>query len=69
LLDALQEPALERSHLLFAARARFLEQLGRGQEAVDALQEALARVGNAPERAWLTAQVERLCGSPSTAEA
>ncbi len=69
-LDALaDERALGRTHLLPAARARYLEALGRTEEALDALQQALSRVGNAPERAWLEAQVARLLGQVSTARA
>lgn len=45
--------ALARYHLLPAARARLLEALARYDEAVGAYRQALAFVGNEPERAFL----------------
>lgn len=54
LLDELaQAPGLQRYHLLPAARARFLEDLGRLDEASRAYQLALELVGNDVERAHL----------------
>lgn len=56
-LDLLDELAgggdLERYHLLHSARARFLEDLGRLDEAEGAYRRALEVVGNEPERAFL----------------
>lgn len=54
LLDALAaEGALPAFHLLAAARADMLRRLGRRAEAADAYREALALVGNQPERRFL----------------
>jgi RNA polymerase sigma-70 factor (ECF subfamily) len=53
---------LREYHLLPAARADLLRRLGRSQEAADAYREALALVGNEPERRFLArrlAEVER----------
>lgn len=44
---------LEHYHLLHSARASFLLQLGRRDEAAQAYRRALASVGNEPERAFL----------------
>ncbi|MCB9780865.1 MAG: hypothetical protein H6742_20015 [Alphaproteobacteria bacterium] len=63
LLDGLDEdPHLARGHLLPAARAELLRRLGRGEEAADAYRQALDRVGNGPERAWLTARLVEVEG-------
>jgi RNA polymerase sigma-70 factor (ECF subfamily) len=54
MLDALAaEGALPDFHLLAAARADMLRRLGRHAEAADAYREALALVGNQPERRYL----------------
>jgi RNA polymerase sigma-70 factor (ECF subfamily) len=54
LLDALAaEGALSAFHLLAAARADMLRRLGRHAEAAAAYREALALVGNEPERRFL----------------
>jgi RNA polymerase sigma-70 factor (ECF subfamily) len=54
LLDALAaEGALSDFHLLPATRADMLRRLGRHAEAADAYREALALVGNEPERRFL----------------
>ncbi len=51
--DLAQVPQLQRYHLLPAARARFLEDLGRLDEAAQAYQLALDFVGNDVERTYL----------------
>jgi RNA polymerase sigma-70 factor (ECF subfamily) len=54
LIDALAaEGVLRDFHLLAAARADMLRRLGRHAEAADAYREALALVGNDPERRFL----------------
>jgi RNA polymerase sigma-70 factor (ECF subfamily) len=54
LLDALAtDERLRGYHLLPAARADLLRRLGRRAEAAAAYEEALALVGNGPERAYL----------------
>ena len=54
LLDQLTDvPELQRYHLLPAARAQFLEDLGRLDEAAQAYRSALDLVGNDVERAYL----------------
>jgi RNA polymerase sigma-70 factor (ECF subfamily) len=54
LLDALAaEGTLADFHLLAAARADMLRRLGRHAEAADAYRDALALVGNEPERHFL----------------
>jgi RNA polymerase sigma-70 factor, ECF subfamily len=54
LLEALAaEGTLPDFHLLAAARADMLRRLGRHAEAADAYREALALVGNEPERRFL----------------
>lgn len=50
---ALVEAAPLEHHLWYAARADFLAKLDRPREAAAALREALARVGNEPERRLL----------------
>jgi RNA polymerase sigma-70 factor, ECF subfamily len=55
LLDALAtDERLRGYHLLPAARADLLRRLGRVAEAAAAYEEALALVGNGPERAYLS---------------
>jgi RNA polymerase sigma-70 factor (ECF subfamily) len=44
---------LARGHQLAAVRADLLRRLGRADAAADAYRDALARVGNGPERAFL----------------
>ncbi len=59
LLDALAaEGALADFHLLAAARADMLRRLGRHAEAADAYREALALVGNEPERRFLEGRLQ-----------
>jgi RNA polymerase sigma-70 factor (ECF subfamily) len=63
LLDALAaDERLRGYHLLPAARADLLRRLGRREEAAAAYQEALALVGNAPERAYLARRLEEVTG-------
>jgi RNA polymerase sigma-70 factor (ECF subfamily) len=58
LLDALaEEGALPAFHLLAAARADMLRRLDRHAEAADAYREALALVGNDPERRFLESRL------------
>jgi RNA polymerase sigma-70 factor, ECF subfamily len=68
-LPLLDELALSRElreyHLLPAARADLLRRLGRAKESARAYREALALVGNEPERRFLArrlAEVERVLG-------
>jgi RNA polymerase sigma-70 factor, ECF subfamily len=57
-MDALAaEPAVEASHLLHAARAELLLRLGRRDDAIVALNAALARVVNEVERDFLERQL------------
>lgn len=59
LLDALtSDGRLRDYHLLPAARADLLRRLGRRTEAAAAYREALALVGNEPERAFLRRRLE-----------
>lgn len=61
LLDALAaDERLRGYHLLPAARADLLRRLGRREEAAAAYEEALALVGNAAERAYLTRRLEEV---------
>jgi RNA polymerase sigma-70 factor (ECF subfamily) len=54
MLDGLADvPTLQRYHLLPAARARFLEDLGRLDEAAGAYRQAIQLAGNDIERAYL----------------
>jgi RNA polymerase sigma-70 factor, ECF subfamily len=63
LLDALAaDERLRGYHLLPAARADLLRRLGRRGEAVAAYREALALVGNEPERAYLTRRLAEVQG-------
>ena len=61
-LDALRplsdEPVLATYPYLAAARADFLRQLGRLEEARDAYEEALAMTGNEVERAFLSRRLD-----------
>jgi RNA polymerase sigma-70 factor, ECF subfamily len=63
-LDALvpvtDEPVLATYPYLSAARADFLRQLGRLEEARDAYEEALALTGNEVERAFLVKRLDEL---------
>jgi RNA polymerase sigma-70 factor, ECF subfamily len=64
LLDALgADEQLRGYHLLPAARADLLRRLGRREEAAAAYREALALVGNEPERAYLTRRLAEVRGS------
>lgn len=47
-------------HPLFAARADLLSRLGRATEAAEAYRAALKRVGNEPERAYLTRRLREM---------
>jgi RNA polymerase sigma-70 factor (ECF subfamily) len=61
LLDALAaDERLRGYHLLPAARADLLRRLGRREEAAAAYRQALALVGNAPERAYLARRLEEV---------
>jgi RNA polymerase sigma-70 factor (ECF subfamily) len=61
LLDALAaDERLRGYHLLPAARADLLRRLGRRSEAADAYREALALVGNDPERAYLSRRLSEV---------
>ena len=61
LVDALaQEGALERYHLLHVARGELLARLGRGAEAVRALERAAALAPTAPERRFLASRIAAL---------
>jgi RNA polymerase sigma-70 factor, ECF subfamily len=63
LLDALAaDERLRGYHLLLAARADLLRRLGRRTEAADAYREALALVGNEPERAYLARRLSEVKG-------
>ncbi|TQM38801.1 RNA polymerase sigma factor [Pseudonocardia cypriaca] len=63
LLDALAtDERLRGYHLLPAARADLLRRLGRRAEATAAYEEALAVVGNGPERAYLERRAEETRG-------
>lgn len=64
LLDELAAAGeLPGHHRLPAARAQLLEQLGRREEALAAYDDALALVGNVPERTYLTERRNRLADS------
>ena len=61
LVDALAAaPELRGYHLLPAARADLLRRLGRRDEAAAAYREALALVGNEPERRFLQRRLDQL---------
>jgi RNA polymerase sigma-70 factor (ECF subfamily) len=61
LLDPLQQSGqLRDSHLLPAARAYFLTQLGRDEEAQPLLRQAIALAGNEPERRFLGKRLRQL---------
>ena len=61
LLDGLAgDPRLRGYHLLPAARADLLRRLGRRAEAAAAYRDALALVGNDPERAFLQLRLAEL---------
>jgi RNA polymerase sigma-70 factor, ECF subfamily len=61
LLDALAaDERLRGYHLLPAARADLLRRLGRRSEAAAAYREALALVGNDPERAYLSRRLSEV---------
>jgi RNA polymerase sigma-70 factor (ECF subfamily) len=63
LLEALAtDERLRGYHLLPAARADLLRRLGRRAEAAAAYEEALALVGNGPERAYLERRMEETRG-------
>jgi len=66
LIDGLSAaPELRDYHLLPAARADLLRRLGRRDEAADAYREALAKVGNEPERRFLQARLDEVSTSRS----
>jgi RNA polymerase sigma-70 factor (ECF subfamily) len=61
LVDALaREGALERYHLLHVARGELLGRLGRGAEAVRALEQAASLAPTAPERRFLASRIAAL---------
>lgn len=63
LLDALASSReLREYHLLPAARADLLRRLGRTREAAEAYREALALVGNEPERRFLARRLAEVEG-------
>jgi len=63
LVDALAaEGALERYHLLHVARGELLARLGRGDEAVRALEQAAALAPTAPEQRFLAGRIRALSG-------
>ena len=67
LLDALTaEGALSAFHLLAAARADMLRRLGRHPEAAEAYREALASVGNEPERRFLEGRLAAAAAASRT---
>lgn len=67
LLDALAaESALPAFHLLAATRADMLRRLGRHAEAADAYREALALVGNQPERRFLEGRLAAAAAAAGT---
>jgi RNA polymerase sigma-70 factor (ECF subfamily) len=64
LLDELAAAGeLPGHHRLPSARAQLLERLGRREEALAAYEDALALVGNVPERTYLTERRNRLADS------
>lgn len=64
LLDSLVKSGeLRDYHLLPAARADLLRRLGLSREAADAYREALALVGNEPERRFLTRRLAEVAGA------
>ena len=62
ILDTLHDPALQSGHLLPATRAGLLRRLGRSDDARAAYREALDRVTNEAERAYLTRRLAELGG-------
>ncbi|MER6947582.1 RNA polymerase sigma factor [Nonomuraea sp. NPDC000554] len=58
---------LDGYHLFHAVRADLLRRLGRVAEAASAYEAAIARTGNAAERAFLRRALERLTGHPRAA--
>jgi RNA polymerase sigma-70 factor (ECF subfamily) len=67
LLDALTaDGTLPAFHLLAAARADMLRRLGRHAEAADAYREALAMVGNQPERRFLEGRLAAVTAAART---
>jgi RNA polymerase sigma-70 factor (ECF subfamily) len=67
LVDALaQEGALERYHLLHVARGELLARLGRGREAVRALEHAASLAPTAPEQRFLASRIAALSARART---
>ncbi len=62
LIDAGPAAALDRYHLLHAARADLLARLGRDEEAVAAYRRALTLATQAQERDFLAARLAALGG-------
>jgi RNA polymerase sigma-70 factor (ECF subfamily) len=62
-LAAVEALALGDHHLWHAARGEFLEKLGRATESAAAWRDALARVGNGAERAFVEARIVAIEGS------
>jgi hypothetical protein len=61
-------PSLGGYYLFHAIRADLLRRLGRRSEADAAYEDAIARTGNAAERAHLALAKERLAHPPGIAE-
>jgi RNA polymerase sigma-70 factor (ECF subfamily) len=53
LVDGLDRAGIEGYHVFYAIRGDLLRCLGRGAEAAEASEAAIARAGNAAERAFL----------------
>jgi RNA polymerase sigma-70 factor (ECF subfamily) len=58
----LAEGELERYHLLHAARGELLARLGRSEEAVRALEQAVSLAATGPERRFLAGRIAALSG-------
>ena len=60
--DLADDPRLARGHQATAARADLYRRLGRTEAAAAAYRDALTRVGNAPERAFLRRRLAEVTG-------
>jgi len=56
----MKEKKLNSSHRIHSARAEFLKQLGKTDQAIGAYREAIARVRQAPEKRYLTQQLAKI---------